>query len=141
MGHEFVVAAQRADETEEEKPPVELDLKDEDGEIDRTITCYFPGEGQVMAFMASNASFSADEERIAGAINFFVSLLEKDDHSYVVNRMFDRNDPFGGRHITGLISIVMEQWSGRPTGSSSGSTPSRRNGGRKSTAKTPALTP
>jgi hypothetical protein len=143
---EFLVAADRADEDEDQTPePVVVRLRtpSEDPDTDDDLyelTMHFPGDGQMAAWMATSASFAAQEERVAGTVNFFVSMLKEQDHAYIVARLYDRKDPFGTRDIMGLLHHAMEQWSGRPTKQPSGSTPSRRTGGPKSTRRSPALT-
>lgn len=143
---EFLVAADRADGEEDKTPdPVTVRLRtpSEDPNTEDAIhelTMHFPGDGQLGAWMATSANFASMEERVAGTINFFVSLLEERDHSYVVARLYNAKDPFGTKHIMDLIQHALEEWSGNPTPAPSGSTRSRPNGGRSSTRRSPALT-
>lgn len=139
---EILVAAERADRPDDDQAPepITFPIKNPDGTTDRELTAYFPGDGQIAALMATSASFSSMPERVAGAINFLVSVLGDDDHSYIVNRLFDARDPFGAAHVQDILEGLVEEWTGRPTKLPSGSTPSRRTGGRKSTQRTPQPT-
>lgn len=142
---EFLTAAQDATVTEgDETPPTPFTIIKEhkDGTPDERQECraYKPGDGQVAVLMAMTHSHSATEEQIAGLINFFVSLLDESSHSYIVNRLLDRHDPFGVSHVQSIMEYLTEEWSGRPTKSSTGSTHSPPSSGEKSTPPTPALT-
>jgi hypothetical protein len=130
-----------AEDTPEGWRPIEVPIKDpETKEVVHTLVAYPPGEGQLVAFMTTSASWTTMPERIAGAMEFMVSLVSEEDHGWIVRRLLDRQDPFGGTHVLAIIEGLMEEWSGRPTERPSGSSPSRRTGGRKSTRPTPALT-
>lgn len=134
------VAAKRAKaEEENDWEPVEVPIKDPDGETTLLIANP-PGGGQIAAFMATAASFNSVTDNIGGTITFLTSLFDDDDRRYIINRLFDRKDPFGPDEIQAIISGLMEEWTGRPTGSPSGSARSQKPGGRKSTRPTPALT-
>lgn len=138
---EIVIAANKADSVEPDKEPVEIPLRDEpkDGEKEgklRIIVAQPPTSGQWTVFMATNASFASQTERIAGALNFFVSLLSSEDHSYIVARLFDRNDHFGPEHVSDILDALIEEWSGRPTEGPSDSASSPPTTGRSSTRRT-----
>lgn len=135
-----VTTGEDGEEGDNQWKPVPVPLSDENGEVVRTLTCYPPEEGQLAVFMATTSKHAGMQEQIAGVLNFFVSLLDEPDHVYVVNRMLDRKDPFGAIHIQKIVAALVTEWSGRPTGSPSGSARSQKPGGRKSTRPTPALT-
>jgi hypothetical protein len=97
---------------------------------------YRPAEGQYMVFMASTGRHSTTQDQIAAVTNFFVDLFDKESQAYLVGRLLDRDDPFGIETINKIMDAMAEEWGGRPTKSSTGSTSSRRTGGRKSTAPT-----
>lgn len=103
-------------------------------------TAYRPGDGQLAVLMAMTTQHSSSEEQIAGLVNFLASVLDDNSHSYVVNRLLDRRDPFGLKQVRGIFEWLVETWSGRPTQSPSVSTQSQSSGGQKSTQPTPALT-
>lgn len=134
------VAAKRAKaEEENDWEPVEVPIMDPDGET-TVLIANPPGGGQIAAFMATAASFNSVTDNVGGTITFLTSLFDDDDRRYIINRLFDRKDPFGPDEIQAIISGLMEEWTGRPTGSPSGSARSQKPGGRKSTRPTPALT-
>lgn len=143
---EFITQAEAAvDEAEGEEPGLvtfKCTKKDTKGNVidERTMTAHHPGDGQLGALMATTATWSDNSEKVAGTLNFFVSVLDDDDHTYIVNRLFDRRDKFGIAEVTEILAHLIEEWTGRPTVELSGSTPSRSPAGRKSTRRTPALT-
>jgi hypothetical protein len=100
------------------------------------LTCYPPAEGQLAVLMASTSRHTSVSEQIAGIINFFVEVMDGPSHAYLVGRLLDRNDPFGLNEVTEIMGWMVEEWSGRPTQPSSGSTRSRSSGGRRSTPRT-----
>jgi hypothetical protein len=112
---EFSTAANRVTEGDEPEP-IEFGL---DGVL---CKAYYPKDGQVAVLMATGGKHSSDADQIAGVINFFVGVLDDDSHSYIVGRLLDRKDPFGLTEVQNIIEWLMEQWSGRPTKSSVGST-------------------
>lgn len=101
---------------------------------------YKPKDGQLAVLMASTGRHTSAQEQIAGVINFFVAVLDDESHNFIVNKLLDRKDPFGIEHVNDIMEWMMEEWSGRPTKSPSGSTTSPPTGGRNSTPPTPALT-
>lgn len=121
--------------------PIEVPISDErepDGR--KVLIAYPPGEGQLIAVMTTSASWAGTATQVAGAIDFLVSVLGKEDHSYVVNRLFDRLDPFGSRAVLEILSGMIEEWSGKAMPSPGGSAKSPKRTGRSSTRATPALT-
>lgn len=132
---EFITAAEKAGETQDE--------------VDQGITfmvdkvecvAYQPGDGQLAVLMATTGRHSSQNEQIAGIINFFASVLSDESHGYIVSRLLDRRDRFGLEQVQDIIEWLIEEWSGRPTKSPSGSTASPPSTGLSSTAETPALT-
>ena len=130
---EFVTAVEEAFEGE----PDEGNTLKLDGHV---LHYYKPTDGQIAVYMASTGRHSSDSDRTAAIINFFIELFDKDSQAYLVERLLDRDDPFGLVQVEEMIEALTEEWSGRPTQRSSGSTPSRRTGGRKSTPRTPRST-
>lgn len=105
----------------------------------KELRYYRPGDGQLAVLMASSGKHSRDNDRIAGLINFFHSVLDKDGASYIEDRLLDREDGFGIKEVTEIMEDMVEEWGGRPTKRSSGSTQLPRTTGQKSTETTPAL--
>lgn len=132
---EFTTAANAAAETPEEAAkgmPFVIDGYE--------CVAHKPKDGQLAVLMATTGRHSSQQEQIAGLINFFVAVLDDDSHSYVVNRLLDRKDPFGIDEVQNIMEWMIEEWSGRPTQSPSVSTASPPNAGQNSTPPTPALT-
>ncbi len=127
---------------EEEFPDVSneaadtFDLKDKNGD-ERTIRYYRPVEGQVMLLMAATGRRRTEQDKIAAVIDFFMGVLDDADFRYIEERLLDRTDPFGIKHVEAIITGMMETWSGRPTQRSSDSSASLPTGGPNSTPTTP----
>jgi hypothetical protein len=98
---------------------------------------YKPTDGQFAFVMATTGKHSSTADQVAGQINFFLSMFEQEDADALAQRLLDRRDPFGVEEVTEIMSAMLEEWSGRPTKPSSGSSPSPRTTGRKSTQRTP----
>jgi hypothetical protein len=126
---EFVTAVEDAFEGE----PDEGNQLKVDGHV---LRYYRPTDGQVAVYMASTGRHASDSDRTAAIINFFIELFDKDSQTYLIERLLDRDDPFGLAQVEEMIEALTEEWSGRPTQPSSGSTPSRRTGGQRSTPRT-----
>jgi len=124
---EFVTALKAVTEEDES---IEFTL---DGHV---ITCYRPSAAQFAVAAASVSRHRPVEEKLAGIIDFFVEILDEDSRGYIEGRLLDRNDPFGLDEVDDIMGWMVEEWSARPTQSPTGSTPSRQNGGRKSTRPT-----
>jgi len=125
---EFMTAAKDAVGEDE---VIEIPL---DGVIYRA---YQPTDGQFAFVMATTGKHASTQDQVAGQINFFLSLFEKEDADALAHRLLDRTDPFGIEMVTEIMEAMMEEWSGRPTKRSSGSSQSPRTTGRKSTPRTP----
>ena len=131
---EFVTAVAEEIENAEVDKGTEFDLvrkgrDDEGNEIEverRSLIAYRPKDGQVAMLMARMGRHSSTQDKMAGIIDFFVEVLGREDHEYVVNRLLDREDPFGFGEVTDVMEYLMEEWAGRPTKPSRGSTPSRK---------------
>lgn len=125
---EFLTAAKEAVGEDE---VLEIPL---DGVIYRA---YRPTDGQFAFVMATTGRHASDEDQVAGQVNFFLSLFEKEDSDALARRLLDRTDPFGLDMMGEMITAMMEEWTGRPTQRSSASTRSPRTAGQKSTRRTP----
>lgn len=132
---EFITAASESLKDGSEEEALEFNV---DGVLCRA---YRPNDGQIAVLMATtSAKHLSEAEQVAGIINFFVAVLDDETHNFVVTKLLDRRDPFGLTEVQDMIAWMLEEWSGRPTKSSPGSTPSRQSTGRTSTRRTPALT-
>lgn len=103
-------------------------------------TAYKPGDGQLAVLMAATGKHSSSQENVAGIINFFASVLDDEANAYIVARLLNRRDKFGLEEVQEIMSWMIEEWAGRPTKPSSGSTESQDSTGPRSTEETPALT-
>lgn len=129
---EFVTAVEDAFEEEpDEGTFIKLD--------GREMRYYRPTDGQIAMFMSANGRHASGSDRVAGVVDFFMGLFDADDQGHLSDRLMDRTDPFGVKKVEEILESMLEEWSGRPTKSSSGSTRSQTSGGRKSTRRTPAL--
>lgn len=133
MSKEFITAVEETFDPEVDQG-AELTL---DG---RELRYFRPTDGQIAIYMASSSKHSTVNDKVAATINFFMGLFEEDDQSWLAGRLMDRDDAFGVTMVQTLLNSMLEDWSGRPTKSSGGSTQSRKSAGRKSTAPTRALT-
>lgn len=100
------------------------------------LKIYPPSDGQLALLMASTGRHRTMPNQIAGIIDFFVELMDEESAGYIERRLLDRKDPFGLTEVTAIMEWMVEEWTGRPTQSPSGSTQSRRPGGRRSTPRT-----
>ena len=123
---EFSTAAEKQDETTDEADLIfMLD--------DHEMRAYKPTEGQFALVMMALGRHASNTEQFAGVIDFFVNVLDGPSQQYVMDRMASRENVIPMEDIVAMLEWMVEEWGGRPTQSPSGSTPSRRNGGRKST--------
>lgn len=129
---EFITQARAEDEPED--VGVEFAV---DGVM---CTAYHPGDGQLAYLLATTSRHSSTQEQVAGLINFFVAVLDDESREHLVARLLDRRDEFGVKEVQDIFEFLTETWTARPTKSLSGSTPSRRTGGRKSTGRALAST-
>lgn len=102
------------------------------------VTCraYKPTDGQIAMTMASLGRHTSENQKIAGVIDFFVTILDEDSHRYIVDRLLSRDDPLGLQEVEDILEWMVEEWTGRPTQPPSVSTRSPRSGGQKSKATT-----
>jgi hypothetical protein len=130
---EFVTAAEKVDETEEEADLIfSLDGQE--------MRAYQPTDGQFALLMMAMGKHASNTDQAAGVIDFFINVLDKPSRQYVMDRMASRDNRIPIADVIEILEWFIEEWGGRPTQSPSASTSSRRSGGRKSTARTPALT-
>ena len=126
---EFVTAARQAPIALEGAEPIEFVL---DGE---TFTAYPPTTGQLALLVASQAKNREVPDTVAAVIDFLDGILDDNAQATFRRRLMDRDDPFDFDTVNWIVENLIEEWGGRPTTSPSGSAPSRRSGGSRSTAK------
>jgi len=113
--------------------------EDDDGVItfmvdDLEVKAYQPSSGQMAMVYQALSDYNSDQRKVAGIIDFFFGLLDNDAEQALGRRLLSREDPFDLDQVTEIISWLVEEWAGRPTQSSSGSTRSPTPIGPKSTA-------
>lgn len=127
---EFTTAARRSVPSAiEGAEPIQFTV---DGE---EFTAYPPSAGQLALLMAGQAKNREVEESVAAIIDFLDGILDEHAQEVFRRRMLDRNDPFDFDNVEAIMEGLVEEWSARPTQSSSDSSSSRGTGGRKSTAR------
>jgi len=131
---EFVTAAEEAVVEIEEEPSLVFAI---DG---HEMRAYKPTEGQFALLMMAMGRHASNIDQFSGVIDFFIQTLDEPSQRYVLDRMMTRTDIIPLSKIVEIMEWMIEEWGGRPFQKPSASTPSRRNGGRKSTPPTPALT-
>ena len=121
---EFHTAAKQA--AGESEDPLEFTI---DGQ---TLRAFRPTEGQMALLMAAMSRHTAESTKIAGAIDFFVSIMDRDSYVYLADRLQSRENPIALDEITDVVKWIIEEWAGRPTPSPSASTPSPNSDGLNS---------
>jgi hypothetical protein len=122
---EFTTAAKEA--TGESEDPVVFSIDE------KTLRAYRPTEGQLAMLMMSLARHNSEATKIAGAIDFFVSIMDQESYTYLADRLQSRDNPIALEEITNVVQWLIEEWAGRPTPSPSASTPSPNSDGQNST--------
>lgn len=131
------VAAENAED--EEVFPFQISEWDDEENLIQKVTCnaYKPSEGQFIMLMADTQSRGrTTEQKLAAIVDFVVEVMDPESHTYIVNRLMDRHDPFGLADIQPIVEWLIEEWGGRPTKRPSDFARSRKNGGPKSTPRT-----
>ena len=133
---EFVAAARQAVESEDgEEPTLEFGLAGQE------FTAKVPTSGQV-ALVAG--SFGGGNAQMVGALfEFLQGVLLDDGYRRLRKLIADGTVPFevvfGGddNNDQGIVEWISAQAAARPTKPSDGSSPSRKQGGGKSTGRSP----
>lgn len=122
---EILADVQREPERDE---PVYVDV------AGKETVFHYPGTGQ-MAYMAMASAGDRNNMQTAGMmINFVISLMEDEDARRLRGLLLDRENEYGMEDLLDVFDELQERWSSRPTQSSSASSPSRPETGRRSTA-------
>jgi hypothetical protein len=98
------------------------------------VKAYQPSSGQMAMVYQALSDYNSDQRKVAGIIDFFFGLLDENVQQVLGKRLLSREDPFDLDQVTEILSWLVEEWAGRPTQSSSGSTRSPTPIGPKSTA-------
>src|SRR6187431_2181864 len=101
--------------------------------LDRDVTLHSPGSGSLAYLAMSIAGAGNDLVQLGQTINFIMSIFEDDDARWVRGLLLDRESGFDAEDIMDLAIYVVEEWSGRPTNPSTGSSPSSRATGARTT--------
>jgi hypothetical protein len=130
---EFVTAAEKSEETEEE---ADLHFVLDEQEL----RAYKPTEGQFALLMMAMGKYATNTDQISAVMDFFIKVMDEPSQRYIIERMGSRDNVIPIATIVDIMEWMIEEWGGRPFQNPSASTSSRRSGGRKSTPRTPALT-
>ena len=133
---EFKVAATqqaRAEDGEAELEPLPFKIGDD------VFTANPPTPAQFALFITTQSENADTATSIAGVIDFFNGMLDDEDRMLFRRRLLNRKDPLDLETVLEVIEWLAEEWYGRPTGSSSASTPSRKQVGTRSKAKQPSV--
>jgi hypothetical protein len=128
---EFVTAIE---EIEEPKDALKFKVNDQE------LTAYRPTEGQLALIMLAMGKHASNIDRTAGVVDFFFNLLDEEGQRFMMEGMSRRVNMISPTTMVEILEWMLEEWTGRPFPSPSGSTSSPKNGGRKSTRTTQGQT-
>lgn len=100
----------------------------------RKVTAAAPTGPQLAVFLAAYSDTAAVQNSVTDTITFFDSRFEREDRRYFKRRLNNPDDPFDFEDLADILAFLLEEWSGRPTGSPSDSVPSPTADGTNSTA-------
>lgn len=100
---------------------------------EETLYAYPPSEGQLVLLTAASGA-RQQQRQISEFMDVFWSLVDEDTENILRDRLSDPYDTFGVQDILNIIEWLSEEAAARPTQPSSGSTPSQRSDGTRSTA-------
>jgi hypothetical protein len=127
---EFKTAArQAAPSAFDDADPIQFSV---DGE---EFTAFPPSPGQMAMLVSAQAKSRDVTESVAAIIDFLDGILDEDAQAMFRTRLLDRTDPFDFDSVEEIVEGLIEEWSARPTMSSSASSSSRKSAGSRSTAK------
>lgn len=132
MSKAFISAAEQSAHDPNEGIPFTLDGDE--------LVAYYPGDGQVGVLMAETGKHTTTQTKVAGAIDFFQSVFDDEDSTYLRGRLLDRKDDFGLKEVQEIIQWLIEEWSANPTVAASASTRSPVTTGTASKPRTRART-
>lgn len=97
---------------------------------------YKPSSSQQVIMMGMPRDKN-DHRAVRNFLSLFFEICVDETRNLLDERLLDRHDHFGIKHIFQIFEGLMEDWSARPTGKPSASQRSRRTTGSTSTAKAP----
>lgn len=121
---EFTTAARRGDPAVSNPVPVAFKFDD------REMVAQPPTTGQLVLMIMEQGK--GGTATITGLFDFLSSVLSDDDYKVIENALHDGVDILV---ISEIANYLIGEWSGRPTGSSPGSSGSQPSTGRRSTVK------
>lgn len=130
------VAVDKGEDADFIEVPVVDYIDEDDNEVVRTLKAYIPSPGQVAVLMSSIGRGMTMQTAIAGVINFFVAILDEDDAGFIERKLLNGRDPFDLPDVQEIIEYLVGEWSGNPSVSLSGSSPSQKRSGPKSSTRT-----
>ena len=105
---------------------------------DHALVAYEATPEQVAVVLSKVGRHTSVTTKIAGIIDFFMAVMDRDDAAYLGERLLDRDDAFGIKDVEGILSWLIEEWGGHPTQGPSDSSSSPSSTGPSST-ETPSL--
>jgi hypothetical protein len=112
---EFTTSAKAAQSTDGKLPDVPFRL---DGV---EMVCRAPKDAQLAYLLAAASSSRAQEDQVAAVLDFFEQTLDPAGLRVFKRRLLSTDDEFDFSDAMRIFEGVCEEWSGRPTGSGSGS--------------------
>jgi hypothetical protein len=106
----------------------------------KTLRAYRPTEGQMAMLMAALGRHTTEATKVAGAIDFFVAIMDQESYNYLADRLMSRDDPIEIEEVSDIVQWIIEEWAGRPMLSPSASTPSPNSDGQNSMLASSAST-
>src|SRR5262245_6105095 len=74
----------------------------------RELRAFSPTDCQVAVTMAAFGRHTTDTQKIAGAIDFLVAVLDEDSQQYMTERLLSRTDPLDLEKIQEIIEWLVE---------------------------------
>jgi len=100
-----------------------------------TMTAKPPTSGQLAMMVLTNTSPKMTD-RIRGMFDFLAAVLDQKDYDIIEEQLHEGMDV---DVLAEIVDYIVGEWGARPTKPSSDSASSRRNTGRRSTAKQRAV--
>ncbi|WP_148086530.1 hypothetical protein [Micromonospora sp. HM5-17] len=85
------------------------------------MVCRAPKDAQLAYLLAAASSSRAQEDQVAAVLDFFEQTLDPAGLRVFKKRLLSTDDEFDFSDAMRIFEYVCEVWSGRPTGSGSGS--------------------
>jgi hypothetical protein len=124
---EFSTAARRGESAVSNPVPITFKFDD------REMTAQPPTTGQLVLFIVEQGK--GGTRTFAALFDLLAEVLDDADYKVIDSALREGVDIMV---ISEIVNHLIGEWSGRPTGSSPGSSGSQRSTGRRSTAKRPS---